>query len=140
MRKKRACKECRRLFTPSPRRPDQRHCSRKECQKARKRDWQREKMKNDETYRAKQQASKKAWREKNPDYWAKYRQQHPEYVQRNREKQREREARSRIAKMDVLEPQSFFESGTYRIIPVRCDLANMDVILARIEAVSPGCG
>lgn len=97
-------------------------------------------MKNDETYRARQQASKKAWREKNPDYWATYRQEHPEYVQRNREKQREREARSRIAKMDVLEPQSFFESGTYRIIPVRCDLAKMDVILARIEAVSAGCG
>lgn len=140
MRQKRSCKECRRLFTPSPRRPDQRHCSRKECQKARKRDWQREKVQNDEAYRAKQQASQKAWRERNPGYWATYRQEHPEYVRRNREKQRERDARSRIAKMDVLGPQSSFESGTCRIIPIQDDLAKMDVILARIEVVSAGCG
>ncbi len=97
-------------------------------------------MKNDETYRAKQQASKKAWREKNPGYWAKYRQDHPEYARRNRKKQRERGARSRVAKMDVLGPQSFFESGTYKLIPVQGDLAKMDVIFARIEAVSGGCG
>ncbi|GAB6058975.1 hypothetical protein [Desulfonatronum parangueonense] len=140
MRQKRSCRECRRLFTPSPRRPDQRYCSREQCQKARKRDWQRERLKTNEKYRANQQASQQAWQAKNPGYWAKYRQEHPEYVQRNREKQRERGARLRIAKMDVLGLERSFESGTYKIIPVHGEIANMDVIFAKIELVSAGCG
>lgn len=140
MRQKRSCKACRRLFTPSPRRPDQTYCSQEQCQKARKRDWQREKLKTDKRYREAQQAAKDAWRAKNPRYWAKYRQEHPEYVQRNRERQRERNARRRIAKMDESMPQSFFESGTYRIIPVQGEFANMDEILAKIQKVPAGCG
>lgn len=140
MRQKSQCKACRRMFTPSPRRPDQKYCSQKQCQKARRRDWQREKLKTDKRYRQAQQAAKDAWRARNPRYWANYRQGHPEYVQRNREQQRARNARRRIAKMDESEPQSFFESGAYRIIPVQGKFANMDEILVIIQKVSAGCG
>jgi putative endonuclease len=50
---KKRCRHCHRLFIVSPRNPDQKFCSSNDCQKARKRKWQRKKMRDDPAYRLK---------------------------------------------------------------------------------------
>ncbi len=122
------CAACNDRFTPRPNVPDQRFCSKPECQRERRRRWQRKKLKKDADYRANQAAAQKRWRKRNPDYWCRYRQSHPEYTARNREQQHQRNRnRSRvvtspsppvIAKMDEYESQRPIATGTYRLVPV----------------------
>ena len=153
--KKRKCANpaCRRLFEPNPKNRNQRYCSRKECQKARKAKWQREKMASDEEYRKNQADSQARWAAKKEGYWKRYRASHPEYEDRNREKQKERDRtrRSRdgpksdasisgdLAKMDALNPENEIITGTYRLIPVQGDtLAKMDAITVELRTISGG--
>jgi len=89
----RICTFCGRSSEPCPTVPDQRYCSRPECQKARRRKWQKEKLATDEAYRANQADCQRAWRQKNPDYWRHYREIHPAYTERNRQLQRQRNSR-----------------------------------------------
>jgi len=49
--KRRRCENCNRSFAITARHPEQKFCSRKECQKARKNNWQRRKLSSDEDYR-----------------------------------------------------------------------------------------
>ena len=95
MARKRHCKHCHELIHIRPQNPDQKYCSLPECQRARKAEWQRNKMKNDEAYRANQREAQRKWRERNPDYWREYRKRHPDYVRRNRLKQKDRNHRAR---------------------------------------------
>lgn len=112
------CVYCGQAFEPRPQVPDQAFCSWPDCQRARKRQWQREKRQSDPDYRSNQQAAQRIWTQRNRDYWRSYREARPEYERRNRERQRQRDAKARIyenasglAKMDV----SAFRSGIYRI-------------------------
>ncbi len=105
------CAACEDLFTARRNVPDQKYCSKPECQRERRRRWQRQKLKEDPDYRANQAAAQWRWRERHPDYWRRYRQTHPAYTERNRDQQRQRNARRKqvttspsspaIAKMDV---------------------------------------
>ena len=107
---------CRRLFLPDPRVKAQRYCSRKECQHLRKRQWQRQKIKDDPDYRDDQRDAQQCWMEQNRDYWRRYREQHPGYVKRNRLLQRERDRGRRLprlAKMDALSPKYFLIPQAY---------------------------
>ena len=125
---------CRRHFLPNPRVKDQQYCNRKECQRVRRRLWQREKIASDPDYRANQGDCQKRWREQNPDYWRQYRMSHPLYVERNRLLQRKRDRKRRLdslAKMDALERVSPLESGAYYIIPDGVNLAKMDALNRR---------
>ena len=150
--KKRRCKNinCRCFFELSPRHPNQKYCSRKECQRARKTEWQRKKMANDEDYQKNQADCQARWSAKNPDYWKKYRDKNPEYTQRNREKQRQRD-RSKsgskantsifrnLAKMDASKAQKPIISGMYELIPVkRQNLAKMDALIVEINEITEG--
>ena len=120
---------CRRLFLPNPHVSNHRYCNRKDCQRVRKRCWQRQKMKNDPDYQDNQREAPQCWMEQNRDYWRRYRSQHPEYVTRNRLLQRERDRRRRIgdlAKMDASEQISFVKPGSYYLIPAKGNLAKMD--------------
>ena len=118
---------CRRLFIPNSHVHNHRYCSKKDCQRVRKRHWQRQKMKDDRDYRLDHRDSQQNWIKENPDYWRRYRSQHPEYVARNRLLQRERDTRRRnLAKMDASEKVSFVKPGTYYLFPTRSDLAKMD--------------
>ena len=122
---------CRRHFFPNPRVKDQQYCNRKECQRVRRRLWQREKMACDPDYRANQGDCQKRWRKQNPDYWRQYRMNNPLYVERNRLLQKKRDRKRRLdslAKMDALERVCLLESGTYYIIPEGADLAKMDAL------------
>lgn len=122
---------CRRHFLPNPRVKTQRYCNRKECQRVRRRLWQKEKMASDLDYQANQRDCQKRWRKQNPDYWRQYRMNNPLYVERNRLLQRKRDRKRRLdnlAKMDALKRVSLLESGTYYIIPEGADLAKMDAL------------
>ena len=120
---------CRRLFVPDPRVEGQRYCSKKECQRVRKRRWQRQKIKDDPEYRDNQRDAQQCWMEQNRDYWRRYRERHPGYVKRNRLLQRERDRSRRLshlAKMDPSKDISSIKPGTYYLISAKCHLAKMD--------------
>ncbi|MEW6464552.1 MAG: hypothetical protein AB1434_01500 [Pseudomonadota bacterium] len=109
----RRCACCGKPFAPRPQVPDQAYCSDPDCQRARKRQWQRAKRQSDPDYRDNQRAAQQAWAQRNPDYWRGYREAQPDYAQRNREQQRSRDqARNAdLAKMDVYD----LPPGLYRI-------------------------
>jgi hypothetical protein len=69
---------------------NQLYCGDPECQRARKRAWQKNKMATDRKYRRKQIAGLVRWRKEHAlhRYQKQYRLDHPEYVEKNREKQR----------------------------------------------------
>ncbi len=143
--KRRKCKNCNELFVITPKHPDQKYCSRKECQRARKTQWQRQKLSIDDDYRENQADCQVRWTEKNPGYWKRYREKHPEYSQRNREKQRERNRINRrqppaksmlpsIANMDAKHPKKPSISGYYELTPITDPpFANIDPIVVRID-------
>lgn len=107
------CVCCGKSFEPRPQVPNQSYCSAPDCQRARKRQWQRAKLQSDADYRINQRAAQQAWSQRNQDYWRDHRDAHPEYVQRNREQQqaRDQDRNINLAKMDVCDLQS----GLYRI-------------------------
>jgi len=100
------CIYCGDFFDSSPRHKNQPACKKTACQKAKKADWQRHKMKIDPVYNASQKISQKQWAKANPGYWKQYRKKNPEKAERNRILQtiRNRKARgpNSLAKMDSL--------------------------------------
>ena len=70
----RHCAGCSRTFEPRPQVPDQAYCSSPECQRARKRQWQKDKLRSDPDYQANQRAAQRAWSARNGDYWRGWRQ------------------------------------------------------------------
>jgi hypothetical protein len=138
------CVYCGDLFEASPRHKNQIACKKPECQRARKAEWQRHKIKTDPAYKASQEISQKQWARANPDYWKRYRMSHPEKTERNRLLQaiRNRKARSKdtgikmdtplIAKMDASKADSFHPLGQFWLIPV---IAKMDALKVNIVKV-----
>ena len=142
---KKRCKFCRCLFPLTKRNPDQKYCSKPDCQRARKRRWQKMKMQGDEAYRLNKQDVQERWCVKNSDYWEKYRENNPDYTKSNREKQRHRNRRrkaikslsSEIAKMDALPSEKCDISGIYGLISVQDLLiAKMDAKIVKITLIS----
>ncbi len=116
------CKFCRCLFILTARNPEQKYCSKVDCQKARKRRRQKMKMQGDEAYRLNQKDAQKWWCEKNPDYWQNYRRNNLSYTRSNRKKLRHRNRCMRafgsipreFAKMGALSVQNNDISGDQR--------------------------
>jgi hypothetical protein len=139
------CLCCKKRFKFHPAVRDQRYCSDPECQKARKRKWQKEKLSNDSDYRANQAEAQRHWRSRNKGYWEAYRKKNPAYTEKNRLGQRERNRRrrsgSRIAKMDELKGKTLIPSGRYRLVPF-CNLgiAKMDELIVELGVISGDCG
>jgi hypothetical protein len=146
---KRRCAACGYLFEPRRNVPQQSYCSKRACQRTRRRRWQRQKLKTDADYRANQAAAQRRWREHHPAYWRDYRQRHPDATARNREQQRGRNRRRRaagtgpslpaIANMDAYTRESPVRSGTYRLVPVAAPgVAKMDAYLVEMHVLSDG--
>ena len=146
---KQRCAACDCLFEPRRNVPQQRYCSKRACQRTRRRRWQRQRLKADADYRANQAAAQQRWRERHADYWRRYRQIHPEYAERNREQQRERNRRRRsagtgpspppIAKMDAYRAKKPIHSGTYRLVPVVAgEIAKMDAYVVEMRVLPDG--
>lgn len=117
-KKMRRCKKCKCLFHVCTKVKKHEYCQKKECQRARKRRWQREKIKNDQQYRIDQKQAQKDWINATPEYWKEYRNNNPKYVLRNKQKQRQRNKTHRkeapdetIAKMDALTQKNNVISG-----------------------------
>lgn len=127
------CAHCRHLFRPNPRVKNQRYCSEKSCQRARKNRWQREKMATDPDYQANQRDCLKNWRKRNRHYWRRYRSRHPEALERNRLGQRLRNRKrrlfKRIAKMDASKQLYPQKAKTYYLIP---QIAKMDALAQKV--------
>jgi hypothetical protein len=132
------CAHCGCVIDRNPRVKNQRYCRKRECQLARKREWQKKKLATDPDYKANQKDCQKAWREKNPDYWKKYRERKEEYTERNRNQQKERRRGGSVAKMDASEMDLPFESGTYFIIPASAGVAKMDASARKVRIIPVG--
>lgn len=136
MHRTRRCAHCRCHFLPDPRVKTQRFCSNKACQRARKAQWQRDKLATDPDDRANQRDCQQRWQHQHPHYWRQYRQQRADYRERNRLLQQHRDHKRRIrplAKMAVLEPVTFIQPGIYPLIPV------VGPPLAKMEVLSHKC-
>ena len=79
-----AAPHCKRLFEPDPRVKNQRYCGEKDCQQARKRKWQKDKLAADPDYKANQRDCQKDWLQRHPNYHKQYRQNHPAYLRARR--------------------------------------------------------
>ena len=97
MLKRKRCqnKDCGVLFVPCPQVPKQKFCSKKECQQARKREWNKKKLASDPEYREARDGAQQRWKNKNPNYWQDYRARHSEYTRKNREQQNIRNQKRR---------------------------------------------
>ena len=139
------CACCKKRFIAHPAVRDQRYCSDPECQKRRKRNWQKEKLSSDSDYRANQASAQRQWRSRNRDYWRQYRRRNPTYTERNRMGQRERNRGRRsgagIAKMDELKGKIVIRSGRYRLVPLcKLGVSKRDELIVEIGVISGGCG
>jgi hypothetical protein len=144
----RRCKHCRCLFEICTKVKKHEYCNKKECQRARKRKWQRENLQNDSTYRIDQNTANEDWADNNPHYWKNYRKDHPKYTDQNREKQHHRNRKRKkksvfrakstpIAKMDALQAESKIISGKYKLVPFEPGMiAKMDALIVEIASVS----
>jgi hypothetical protein len=141
------CLCCKKPFKSHAAVRDQRYCSDPQCQRARKRKWQKEKLSKDSDYRANQAEAQRQWRSRNKGYWRAYRKKNPAYTEKNRLGQRERNRRRRsgsgIAKMDELKGKPLIPSGRYRLVPF-CNqgIAKMDELIVELDVISgdPGFG
>jgi hypothetical protein len=119
-----AAPHCRRIFDRDPRVKNQRYCGEKDCQRTRKRKWQKEKLAADPEYKANQRDCRREWHQRHPGYYKKYRQDHPSYCQRNTLLQGYRNAMARvIAKMDEFKPAPAKDPGAFYLLPL---IAKMD--------------
>ncbi len=144
-----SCCRCGRYIIPNPRQKNQRYCSEKACQRARKAAWQRKKMVSDPDYRANQKQSHADWQSSNADYWKRYRAAHPKQADRNRDLQKIRNKRrhsrgvvkmdaSVIAKMDASRSDKpsvgSWLPGSFWLVPVIAKMDAIKVILHRIPS------
>jgi len=146
----RRCTGCRKLFHPRPQCPEQAFCPTPECQRERKRRWQKAKRAADPDYRDNDAQANRQWRNRHRDYWREYRRKHPQYVTANRQQQRERDRAAQrivppaapgpdLANEDASSLLPPLETGTYRLIPVTGgDLANEDACLVKIAVLAGG--
>lgn len=127
------CVHCGCSFAANPRIKNQRYCSSKDCQRARKRAWQMEKLATDPDYRANQQDCQRDWHRRHPRYYQRYRQRNGKNAERNRLLQRVRDSRHRsprfLAKMDALKPAPQLALGHFYLLPA---LAKMDASAQKV--------
>lgn len=115
----RECLACGKLFLPRSQNPTQTYCSKKSCQRERRRRWQQLKRETDQDYVDNQARAQQAWSARNPSYWREYRRLNPQYAEDNRAQQLVRNYKNRsdlIAKMDASTSSKTLSSGLYRLI------------------------
>jgi len=144
----RRCQNCGCLFEVCNKVKKHEYCNKKKCRKVRNRKWQKQKIKNDATYRNDQKEAQEVWLNNNPDYWKDYRRKNSKYTESNRKKQRKRNQIQRaesatepiskpIAKMDALTRGNNIISGRYELVPVTSDMiAKMDALIVEINTIS----
>jgi hypothetical protein len=106
------CAACSQFFKTWPQTPQQKFCSKPECQRERRRlNKQSHREVNPEAH-AKES---RVWATMNPDYWKNYRAGHPAYVERNRKQQKQRNQLRRQEEIPNIEAMS---PGRYLLTPL----------------------
>ena len=135
------CIYCGNFFDPSPRHKNQTACKKTSCQKAKKADWQRHKMKTDPVYNSSQKISQQQWAKENPHYWKQYRKKNPEKTERNRILQTIRNQKDKgfdpFAKMDASKIAKFEILGQFWLVPVVAKMDSLKVNIVRIPICYP---
>jgi hypothetical protein len=120
------CCHCHNPHQKSPRHKNQKYCSSRQCQQARKNAWERTKVCTDPGYFERRKAQKKSWYNQRPGdrYQADYRNTHRDYQNSNKEKQRPRNQKRlenasvpKIVKTDASAGKSRLEGSWYALIP-----------------------
>ena len=140
MMSSRRCRYCQQIFQPSRYRPQQSVCSEPECQRRRRNDDHRERIRRDSAYAGDVRASQKKWRQTNPDYWKRYREQHPDVAERNRRRQRRRDQKRRLlnlAKNNVALDLKHEASEVWLLGPGVTDLAKNNLASAKVFIYQP---
>ena len=137
----RCCRYCQQIFLqPTLYRPQQSVCSRPECQRRRRADYHRQKIRVDCEYAQVVRDSQKKWREAHPGYWKQYRQQHPEAAQRNRQRQQRRDQKRRLqnlAKNNLALDLKYWASEVWLVGPTVKDLAKNNLASAKVFIYQP---
>jgi hypothetical protein len=81
---------------PSVYRRQQVVCSQAECQRQRRSDYHRQKLRTDPEYREVARDSQRKWRQAHPDYLRQYLAQHAPAIEQNRQRQQLRDRKRRI--------------------------------------------
>lgn len=132
------CAGCGQPFQPRPQAPKQAYCSAPECQRTRKRQWQKTKLQSDPDYRDNQRQAQRAWHEHHPDYWRQYRERHPKYAQLRPDTQRVGTfSDTDSVNMDAWIGPSMLAPGLYKISPARANGISSDGSL--IVKMTPVC-
>ena len=140
MNSSRCCRYCQQIFQPSLYRPQQSVCSKPECQRRRRKDDHRERIRKDSAYAGDVRASQKKWRQANPDYWKRYREQHPDAAERNRRQQRRRDQKQRLlnlAKNNLALDLKHEASEVWLLGPGMKDLAKNNLAQAKVFIYQP---
>lgn len=137
------CAACNRPFKTRSQCPRQAYCARNECQRERRRRWQRAKRLSDPDYKYNQRNAQRAWSRRNQTYWREYRRTHPQYCERNRQQQRARScSRNGIVFLQLASAHfsGALPPGTYRIVALRGRIAKMDLSDAEISWINASIG
>ena len=140
MKLSRCCRYCLQLFEPSLYRPHQGVCGQPECQRQRRSDYHRERIRNDPAYAGDVRASQKKWRQAHPQYWKQYRQERPATVERNRNQQRQRDQKRRLlnlAKNNLALDLKHEASEVWLLGPGVKDLAKNNLAQAKVFIYQP---
>ncbi len=128
-----ACAHCGRVIPRNPHVKNHRYCKKEDCQRTRKRKWQKKKLATDNDYKANQRACQIDWHSRHPGYYKKYRLDHPDYCERNNLLQCCRNAKARlIAKMDASKPDQVYKPGAFYLLPV---IAKMDALPQKVMLI-----
>lgn len=136
----RCCRYCQRIFQLSIYRPQQSVCSGPECQRQRRAEYHRRKIRIDSVYAQVVQDSQKKWREAHSGYSKQYRQQHPTAAERNRQQQRRRDQKRRLqnlAKNNLALDLKHEASEVWFVGPGVEDLAKNNLASAKVFIYQP---
>ena len=145
------CQHCGCTYQRNPRLKNQKYCSSRVCQNARRNLTNKANVKKSSASRLLRQARNKRWRDAFPahEYQKIYRENHPGYVQRNRDLQKERNKKRQrcpppmIVKTYALSPQPFqdwvytnFEIKSEKIVKTYALKAKM-LAQSNLEPINP---
>jgi hypothetical protein len=136
----RGCRYCQQIFQPSIYRPQQSVCSNPQCQRRRRAEYHRTKIRTDSEYAQVVRDSQKKWREAHPDYSRQYRLQHSRAVERNRQQQRRRDQKRHIqnlAKNNLALDLKHEASEVWFVGPGVKDLAKNNLASAKVFIYQP---
>lgn len=140
MKPSRCCRYCQQIFQPSIYRPQQSVCSQPDCQRRRRSDDHRERMRNDPAYAEDVRTSQKKWSQAHPEYWKQYRRQHPSSVERNRKQQRRRDQKRHVlnlAKNNLALDLKHGAGEVWLLGPGMKDLAKNNLAQAKVFIYQP---